>query len=483
MPEVELPRGSIAVIDTAAQKTYLSLPTLSSVSLSRRDALRLGAGAALVGLAGCTTTVERRDTYRERTDWPMATHDAANTNHQPGTGGPTDQPEIVWTVDVRPTERSDPPSSEWRATSPPMAVVSDGTVYVGGEGLFAIDATDGSIRWRVHEDEMVFAPAVVDETIFAGCRDDDQTGAVRAFSAGGEQQWTTPYDRDLRCLRFGPLLAAGDRVYVPIGENEDANWPPDRGPLLALDAETGDQIWAIETARQMDRAAPPAVVDGTVYVGGPDNSHLQAIGPDCDLSCQFLGGHPTRRWTSDSPWFYPLTAPVVTDDLVFAAEWGHHWKAHSGSSYNVLSAFSRANGTRRWTREVGEQLTSPALADGSLFVAATRSTGTEPYESADAVRIATDVEVVSYETGGEERWHRSFAERRVWADPIVAGDVAYLATNPSQTTDAPSTLHALDGRTGSTRWERSLPMRTSALALADGRLYASGWDGTVVALA
>lgn len=283
-------------------------------------------------------------------------------------------------------------------------------------------------------------------------------------------------------LRFGPLVAAGTRVYIPIGENETASWPPVRGSLLALDAATGDQIWTIETARQMDRAAPPAVADGTVYVGGPDDSHLQAIGPECDLTCQFLGGPPTRHWTSDSLWFYPLTAPVVTDDLIFAAEWRHDWSTHRGSSYNVLSAFSRADGTRRWQRAIGEQLTSPALANGSLFVAATRSTGTKPDPKGGGVQTASDVEVVSDDTGGEKRWHRSFADRRVWADPIVAGDVVYVATNSSLTSDAPSTLHALDGRTGSTHWERSLPMRTSALALADGRLYASGWGGAVIAL-
>lgn len=448
---------------------------------SRRDALRLGGVAAAVGLAGCTTTVASGETYRDSTEWPMATHDAANTNHQPGRGGPTERPDVAWRVDVRPTDRSDPPTSEWRSTSPPMPAVSNGTVYVGGEGLFAIDAADGATRWRVHDAEMVFGPAIVDGTVVAGCVDADQTGAIRAFSPEGEREWTHSYDRDLRCLRFGPLLATGETVYVPVGENETSAWPPDRGRVLALDPATGDRRWHLETARQ-DRAAPPAAVDGQVFAGGPDNSHLQAIGPDCGLNCQFIGGRPARQWTSSAPWFYPNTAPVVTDDTVFVGEWGDHWKAHAGNSYRSLSAFSRSDGTRRWQRTIGEQVTSPALADGSLFVAATRSTDTEPYEDIDAVRIATDVELVSFDTGGGERWSTTLAERRVWADTVVAGDLVYVATTPSQTSDAPPALHAFDARSGSRRWERQLSIEPAALAIADGRLYACGAGGTVVAL-
>ena len=51
------------------------------------------------------------------------------------------------------------------------------------------------------------------------------------------------------------------------------------------------------------------------------------------------------------------------------------------------------------------------VVDGISYVAETRSTGAEPYEDIDAVRIETDVIVASFDSSGTERWNRALSDR------------------------------------------------------------------------
>lgn len=452
--------------------------------LSRRSALQFGGAALAVGLAGCSRTVVSGRTYRESTDWPMHAHDATNSGFTPRASGPSSRPGIVWIVDVLPDTSSDPPTKRWRSTTPPTPILADGTVYIGGDGLFAIDAADGSVRWRAIDSEMTFGPAVIDETIYVASTElAEQAGHIRAFSpADGTVEWTTPYGRDLGTLRFGPLVATGEFLYASVAQDDTTGLLPDQGRLVTLNRATGERQWSAETVRQADHITSPGVDEGVVFIGGPDISHFQALGPNCSLRCQYLGESPTRQWTSSEEVYYPVTAPTVTDELVYIGGWGHHWKAHTSNPYNHLSAFSRADGTVRWRRKLGDQVTSPAVVNGTSYVAATRSTGTEPYEDVNAVRIETDVVVASFDNAGTERWSQTLSDRRVWAAPVVADGIVYVGTYASQTSDAAPAIHALTTQSGELLWKRELPAMVNSLAVGDSRLYASGWDGLVMAL-
>lgn len=153
--------------------------------------------------------------------------------------------------------------------SPPA--VKDGTVYVGGGGdtMLALDAADGTERWRR---AMNLAwrrpPTVGEDTVYVSSSRDR---LIALDAATGEERWRNTEV----AFTTAPTLAE-DTLYVG-GYASDA----DGGAVRALDANTGEQRWWFHTReRRRNRSvAPstPAVVDGYVFVG-TEQGDIYALG-------------------------------------------------------------------------------------------------------------------------------------------------------------------------------------------------------------
>lgn len=69
----------------------------------------------------------------------------------------------------------------------------------------------------------------------------------------------------------------------------------------------------------------------------------------------------------------------------------------------------------------------------------------------------------------------------MWAAPAAADGTVCVGTYASQTSEAAPTSHAFTTQSGDLLRNRELPATVDALAVGDGRLYASGRDGLVIA--
>lgn len=396
----------------------------------------------------------------------MHGHDATNSSRNPSSSGPRERPTTAWTLQLTDSRRY--------GHDYPAPVVSGESVFVGGDGLRVLDLDHGAVRERAFGGDPTFGPAVVDGTAFVATRVAANTVAVRSLDAATlDERWRTEVSLGEE-PRVRPLVATGDRVYATIGYGNPVEAPPNQYRLVALDAEPGDRLWSIDNQAEW-YSPPPAVRDGVVYAdGGPRSLPPRAIGPECDLGCRVLSDPPTRTWTAETSVFTG-TAPVVDGETVYFAD-QHHIPPSRGGWSGSLWAFSTADGSVEWREQLGFHVTSPAVVDGTVYTASMVDNGRE-----SGHLYGTDATAYAFEDG-ERRWQTPLPSRRTYGTPVAAGDLLYLGTLPSQVSDAPPRIHALSLDSGAVRWAVDLPAAPCSLAVANGTLLASGWDGTLVAL-
>jgi hypothetical protein len=175
----------------------------------------------------------------------------------------------------------------------PTPAVADGTVYVGGRTLQALDAATGEQRWAATPRATATAPpTVVGDSVVVGGED-----SLRAYDRGdGTEQWAadvTGYSANGGAtVRHSPAVAEG-RVYVVAawglsaydlasGEREYTTetglngtpvvadghlYIPELGELGCFAAADGGGVWRYETDQSSGAGhRAPAVVDGVAYV-------------------------------------------------------------------------------------------------------------------------------------------------------------------------------------------------------------------------
>jgi outer membrane protein assembly factor BamB len=227
-------------------------------------------------------------------------------------------------------------STALQISSASTFVVGNGLAYVGGNSagdvsvLVALDAKTGQERWRVTIPGAagVHNPAYADGVVYFGT----ESGTLEAVTADtGQKIWTATYAGNP-----ASAVVVGGTAYFGI-----ANSPT--GPLVALDAKTGEQQWQIGGGFQS-----PAVDAGIAYVSG-------------------IAGVVAALRTSDATevWHVQLPGavvpPAVADGIVYVA----------AQNPNLVYALDAKTGGVLWT----EPLDAPpaccvAPSHGLLFAAA-----------------------------------------------------------------------------------------------------------------
>ncbi len=144
----------------------------------------------------------------------------------------------------------------------------DGTVYVGGDGLYAL-WPNGTLRWKFATPEHVpTAPAIGPSgSIYIGCLDD----AVYAVRPDGTKEWEFRTTRD---IESSIAVAADGSIY----------FGGDDSGIYAL-APDGSMKWKVIT-QGFVRASPAIADDGTIYVGAYDKK-LYAMAPNGVVKWRF----------------------------------------------------------------------------------------------------------------------------------------------------------------------------------------------------
>ncbi|WP_225800393.1 PQQ-binding-like beta-propeller repeat protein [Streptomyces sp. NK15101] len=304
-----------------------------------------------------------------------------------------------------------------------MAVASGRIHASDGPTLYALDATDGGERWRLHTDAWVYSLQVDRGTVVTGTRG----GGVQGWEASnGAKLWElTGAQTDFETPEAGPAVH-GDTVYV---------WRDAR--LQALDARTGVERWSYPIGDAASCANVPVRVapaeDGCVYVsagtrvlsidiaGGHVRWHFEAPavflsppafapGPAVTGGGVYLSDHLGTVYALDATtgqdrWRI-ATEPRQSAEPVLVADGNVH--VGSGSALYTLDAVT---GTPRWRFAAGGELVgSPVVADGRVH-----------FGSADHVLYTLDA------TGGQLRWKLATGGE-ITGSPVAKGGVVYACS-------------------------------------------------------
>jgi outer membrane protein assembly factor BamB len=233
-------------------------------------------------------------------------------------------------------------------------LVDDDTVYVptagttsrtgGDEALYALDAADGTERWRHQPDAddfgWTFPPAAADGTCYLSALEH----AVTAHDpATGEVLWET------RLPANGPPTVADGRVFVSVEGDR-----VERSHVVALDAETGEERWRT-TGGGTWLGRSVGVADGRVY----HREHLsELVARDAAT-----GDEVWRR--SDFAAVSGAVPTVTADALYVPASLG-------GDDDAALAVLDPATGERLGAGRLGYDTrldAAPAFGDGLAFLA------------------------------------------------------------------------------------------------------------------
>lgn len=143
--------------------------------------------------------------------------------------------------------------------------VIDSTVYSVGRRLYALNATDGQLRFQVDLQERPFRPIVVDSVIYVATRREVLPGTLgngHVFALNrntGAVVWSIPIDDPQDSVRGGAVgpVAVAETLVVVAAMN---------GTIYGLDRNTGSVRWTHNGTGSYE--AGVAVVDHTVVVAG-----------------------------------------------------------------------------------------------------------------------------------------------------------------------------------------------------------------------
>lgn len=220
----------------------------------------------------------------------------------------------------------------WRATDVAgtgiPTTTGDGVVVPTTDGLYMLDARDGSHRWMDSVDARL--PAVSAGTVVTGGK---RTVAIDA--ATGDRRWTAPAEHTEY-----PVVADGT-VYLGT-----------RDGLIGRDLSDGSERWRVDRGRFL---LPPVVTPESVYA-------VERPGEAGDATFAFERGDdgpPEPRWCSAVG---EAAVTAAADDTLFTLQ------------SERLVTFTAAFGDAEWQYSMGESIRPPAVLDGCVLSVANDGT-------------------------------------------------------------------------------------------------------------
>jgi len=249
--------------------------------------------------------------------------------------------DIVWQFNRKTAQRTAP------------AIDSKGILFIAGQSgnFFALDSKNGKIKWEIKLNGHASSPAISPNgTVFIGLDGnrvialDGSDGSIKWEFRGGKK--AIEFEDDIYGYRpSSPALGTDGSVYVGFGDKK----------IYALNGETGTKIWEFTTKNKV--AATPVVgKDGSVVVGSMDNN-VYAL----------------NEKTGEKIWAFD-----TGDDVFWAAAIGNDGTVYVGSRNRIFFALDGETGAKKWEykmeKDHREDSTSPRWsppvigADGTVYV-------------------------------------------------------------------------------------------------------------------
>lgn len=212
---------------------------------------------------------------------------------------------------------------------------------VSRQGYFrgTIDGREPRLLWTATQEDRQTAVAVQDGVVFLsiGPLWPVDTRVLALDAETGRQIWSRPL---ASAHALNPPTVADGRVLVQrVNNNDDTQ-------LIALDEQTGELLWSAPHGAQGYRYLAPASADGKVWVTG--GMHGGMLGFDAET------GERLFFW---EPLLAREGSPSYADGVLYSWVWG------------TFRAHDPATGEKRWSLPIGEDAwdtgpTSPVLVEG-----------------------------------------------------------------------------------------------------------------------
>lgn len=297
-------------------------------------------------------------------------------------------------------------------------------------------STVGGLRqqWVTTVAGSVFSsPAIADSRMYVGGVD----GRLHALDAAtGERLWAKPDSAlDGDWINASPAVGDG-MVYVGINRPASEVW--------AFDAVTGATRWRIG-ASISNIVGSPTLAGSVLYVATTED---QVLALDAATGARIWEAKPNGGGGSG---FY--SSPTVADGKVFAASLNHR-----------IYALDAVSGTVLWSFQTGGHNSStPAVVDGTVY-----------FGSRDGNVYAVDANT------GALRWKVQYGTgilASIQSSPAVSDGTVYIGTNNDRR------VIALNAATGAVRWTfRAGGVVLSSPAVASGVVYVGSDGGSVYGL-
>lgn len=323
-----------------------------------------------------------------------------------------------------PTARAPSPTvSPTPTTVPPPPAPPSVYFRTDDAQLYALNAADGSLRWKVPEQPSSESPVIAHDVVYV---QDPVSGTVSALRAlDGTALWTAHSD-----LSF---TLAGDILFtITVSNGHDT--------LAALDALTGQPHWTWQgdTITTDIVTAPEGVYVVSVGHGTPQPGGAPSV-VESTLVALDSGSGAVR-------WSFPRTAESLGDPVVSA---GTLYVPANTQIAGHVYALGASDGMLEWTAD------------------------TVPYQFRHTLDVANEL---VYGSGSSEVYAlRASDGRQVWqfeqpriANTLVAGTVIYVTKLDDGIN--PASIFALDAANGTRRWSELF----SASALNAPPVAASG---------
>jgi len=294
----------------------------------------------------------------DKEEWPMFCHDPAHTGYSNSTAPDTNK--SLWTYTTGGAVMSSP-------------AVADGKLYIGSrdDNIYCLNASTGAKIWNYSTGgDVDSGPAYYDGKIYVGslCLNASTGALMWSYSTGYVYSSATIYD---------------GKVYVGSMDHY----------LYCLNASDGTTIWASQNTGFI--LSSPAVADDRVFIGvtwgPPPPEGGEALGK---ISC-FNASAGSEIWSSQTTWgtAYMWSSPAVAGDKVYIGGdqvfcfnvsdgttiWSyavssvstpvvHDGRVYVGTSDNKTYCLDASNGTSIWNYTTVSGLSSPALAEGKVYV-------------------------------------------------------------------------------------------------------------------
>ena len=335
---------------------------------------------------------------------------------------------------------------EWQHRLPTAVVSSpvaaDGQAFVGGENgnLYAFDLIGQRLQWIYPSGDAISStPAVAEGLVYFLSLDGtfhavsaESGSLIWSFQTQGEERFSARHymgikqtDDPIRdpwdFYLSSPLVAEG-RVYVGSSDRH----------LYALDAESGELLWAYRTAGLVH--ASPALAGDTLVIGDWHGVVHALDAVTGEHRWQFT----TEQDLQLSQWLGIQSSPVIDGDRVYV-----------GSRDSYLYALSLADGQTLWRYAMPHRswvVATPSIDDKLVYLGS----------SQPGFILAIDKD------SGEEVWRTA---TQVWSysSPLVLGKHLISATMKGD-------ILALASETGEVLWQfQSDSARADHFGIIDGQ--------------